>query len=56
MPRKKEATSPAQQLLEAVWPHCGVIQDTIDRLNEARSHTELRLLRNRLQRLAFRAR
>ena len=43
------------QLLEAAWPHCGMLQDIIDRLNESGSNTELRLLTNRLQRLAFRA-
>jgi hypothetical protein len=32
-----------------------VIQDIIDRLHEAGSNTELHLLANRLQRLAFRA-
>ena len=54
--RRKPAPDPtAQQLLETVWPHCGVIQDIIDRLNEVGSSTELRLLANRLQRLAFRA-
>jgi hypothetical protein len=65
MPRKKVTTihrepMPApdavQQLLEAAWPHCGMIQDIIDRLNEGGSNTELRLLANRLQRLAFRVR
>ena len=65
MPRKKETTihrepvpapDTVQQLLEAAWPHCGMIQDIIDRLNEGGSDTELRLLTNRLQRLAFRAR
>ena len=65
MPRKKEtiiqrepapAPDTVQQLLEAAWPHCGMIQDIIDRLNEGGSDTELRLLTNRLQRLAFRAR
>ena len=64
MPRQKETTphrepAPApdtmQQLLEAAWPHCGMIQDIIDKLNESGSKTELRLLTNRLQRLAFRA-
>ena len=64
MPRKREAIihrepapdpDTARQLLEAAWPHCGVIQDIIDRLNEAGSNTELRLLTNRLQRLAIRA-
>ena len=64
MPRKKEtiqrepapAPDTVQQLLEAAWPHCGMIQDIIDRLNEGGSNTELRLLANRLQRLAFRVR
>jgi hypothetical protein len=64
MPRQKETTIPRepapvpdtmQQLLEAAWPHCGMIQEIIDRLNESGSNTELRLLTNRLQRLAFRA-
>jgi hypothetical protein len=64
MPRKKEATirrklvpdpDTAQQLMVTAWPYCGVIQDIIDGLNEAGSNTELRLLANRLQRLAFRA-
>ena len=64
MPREKETTihrepvpaaDTVQQLLEAAWPHCGMIQDIIDRLNESGSNTELRLLTNRLQRLAFRA-
>jgi hypothetical protein len=32
-----------------------MIQDVIDRLNDASSSKELRLLANRLQRLAFRA-
>ena len=66
MPRKKEATSlgrhdgqhpnTAQQLLETAWRHCGEIQAIIDKLNEGGSNTELRLLTNRLQRLAFRVR
>jgi hypothetical protein len=63
MPRKKETTirreppdhDTAEQLMVAAWPYCGVIQDIIDRLNEAGSNTELRLLANRLQRLVFRA-
>jgi hypothetical protein len=63
MPREKEATirepvpdsDTAQQLMVTAWPYCGVIQDIIDRLNEAGSNTELRLLANRLQRLVFRA-
>ena len=64
MPRKKETTihrepasdhDTAEQLMVAAWPYCGVIQDIIDRLNETRSNTELRLLANRLQRLVFRA-
>ena len=54
--RRKPAPDPtAQQLLQTAWPHCGVVQDIIDRLNEVGSSTELRLLANRLQRLAFRA-
>jgi len=63
MPRKKEITSHREpvpaldtvQMLEAAWPHCGMIQEIIDRLNESGSYSELRLLTNRLQRLAFRA-
>ena len=43
------------QLLETAWPHCGMIQEIIDKLNESGSYSELRLLTNRLQRLAFRA-
>jgi hypothetical protein len=46
----------AKQLLETAWPHCGAIQDIIDRLNEAGANTEPRLLANRLQRLVFRVR
>ena len=50
------APDAAQELLEAAWLHCGMIQDVIERLNDASStSTELRLLANRLQRLAFRA-
>jgi hypothetical protein len=65
MPLEKEATirrelepdlDTAKQLLETAWPHCGAIQDVIDRLNETGSNTELRLLANRLQRLIFRVR
>jgi hypothetical protein len=66
MPRKKEATSlgryhgqhpnTAQQILETAWRHCGAIQAIIDRLNADGSNAELRLLTNRLQRLAFRVR
>ena len=63
MPRNKETAIHRQpvpaldtmQLLETAWPHCGIIQEIIDRLNESGSCTELRLLTNRLQRLAFRA-
>jgi hypothetical protein len=63
--RKKKATirrepvpgsdTAQQQLLATAWPYCGVIQDIIDTLHEAGSNTELHLLANRLQRLAFRA-
>jgi hypothetical protein len=64
MPRKREtpidrepmaAPDAAQELLEAAWLHCGMIQDVVERLNDPSSSTELRLLANRLQRLAFRA-
>ena len=44
----------AQGLLETAWRHCGAIQDIIDRLNEAGTNTEPRLLAKRLHRLAFR--
>jgi hypothetical protein len=58
MPRKKETTSlgrqhgqhpnTTQQLLDIAWHHCGAIQDTIDRLNDAGTNTESRrLLANR---------
>ena len=66
MPRREEATklgryheqhpNTAQNLLETAWRHCGAIQDIIDRLNEAGTNTEPRLLANRLQRLVFRVR
>ena len=66
MPRKEEMTSlgrhheqhpnTAQRLLETAWRHCSAIQDIIDRLNEAGTNTEPRLLANRLQRLVFRVR
>ena len=63
MPRKKKETTiheslqplDTMQLLETAWPCCGRIQRVIDRLTESGSQTELRLLTNRLQRLAFRA-
>jgi hypothetical protein len=64
MRQEKEATirrelesepDTAQQLLETTWPHCGAIQDIIDKLSEAGSNTKPRLLANRLQRLALRA-
>jgi len=65
MPRKEETTNSrhyeqhpntAQRLLETAWRHCSAIQDIIDRLNEADTNTEPRLLANRLQRLVFRVR
>jgi len=66
MPRKEETTNSrrqheqhpntAQPLLETAWRHCSAIQDIIDRLNEAGTNTEPRLLANRLQRLVFRVR
>jgi hypothetical protein len=66
MPRKEEVTSlgrhheqhpnTAQRSLETAWRHCSAIQDIIDRLNEAGTKTEPRLLANRLQRLVFRVR
>jgi hypothetical protein len=63
MSGKKETTIDRQpvlnddtmQLLETAWPHCGMIQEIIDQLNESGSYAELRLLTNRLHRLAFRA-
>jgi hypothetical protein len=56
--RRKLGPDPdtAKELLETAWPHCGAIQDIIDRLNEAGTNTEPRLLANRLQRLVFRVR
>ena len=66
MPRKEEVTSlgrhheqhptTARRLLETAWRHCSAIQDIIDRLNEAGTNTEPRLLANRRQRLVFRVR
>ncbi len=64
MPRKEEAIgrrheqhpNTAQRLLETAWRQCGAIQAIIDRLNEAGTDTEPRLLANRLHRLAFRVR
>lgn len=64
MPRKRETPigrkalaipDASQEWLEAAWLYCGMIQDLIERRNDARSGTELRLLANRLHRLAFRA-
>jgi len=52
----KHPPDTAQQLLETAWRHCGAIQAIIDGLNGADCNTELRLLANRLQRLAFRVR
>jgi hypothetical protein len=66
MPRKEEVKSlgrhheqhpnTAQRLLETAWRHCSAIQDIIDKLNEAGTNTEPRLLASRLQRLVFRVR
>jgi hypothetical protein len=66
MPRKEEATSlgrhheqhpnTAERLLKTAWHHCRAIQAVIDRLNEAGTNAEPRLLANRLHRLAFRVR
>ena len=55
--RRESVSDPdtARQLMVTSWPYCGVIQDIIDRIHEAGSNTELHLLANRLQRLAFRA-
>jgi hypothetical protein len=53
--RELESEPDTAQLLETTWPHCGAIQDIIDKLSEAGSNPELRLLANRLQRLALRA-
>jgi hypothetical protein len=44
-----------QELLNAAQHHCQAIQTIIDRLTENKSNTELRLLSQRLQRLAFHA-
>ena len=66
MPRTEETTNSrrqheqhpntAQRLLETAWRHCSAIQAIIDKLNEASTNTEPRLLANRLQRLVFRVR
>jgi hypothetical protein len=44
-----------QELLNTAQHHCQVIQSIIDQLTEIKSNTELRLLSQRLQRLAFHA-
>ena len=44
-----------QELLNTARRHCQAIQAIIDQLTETKSHTELRLLSQRLQRLAFHA-
>jgi hypothetical protein len=44
-----------QQLLNTARHHCQAIQTIIDQLTETKSDTELRLLSQRLQRLAFHA-
>jgi hypothetical protein len=44
-----------QKLLNTARRHCQAIQTIIDRLTETKSNTELRLLSQRLQRLAFHA-
>jgi hypothetical protein len=47
--------SNSQELLDTALRHCNAIQAVIDDLAAQGAHTELRLLANRLQRLAFRA-
>jgi hypothetical protein len=42
-----------QELLNIARHHCQAIQTIIDQLTEIKSNTELRLLSQRLQRLAF---
>jgi hypothetical protein len=44
-----------QELLNTARRHCQAIQTIIDQLTETKSNTELRLLSQRLQRLAFHA-
>jgi hypothetical protein len=44
-----------QELLNTARQHCQAIQTIIDQLTETKSNTELRLLSQRLQRLAFHA-
>ena len=44
-----------QELLNAARHHCQAIQTIIDQLTEIKSNTELRLLSQTLQRLAFHA-
>jgi ATP-dependent DNA ligase len=44
-----------QELLTTARHHCQAIQTIIDQLTETKSNTELRLLSQRLQRLAFHA-
>jgi hypothetical protein len=44
-----------QELLNTAQHHCQAIQTIIDQLTEIKSNTELRLLSQRLQRLAFHA-
>jgi hypothetical protein len=44
-----------QELLNTARCHCQAIQAIIDQLTETKSNTELRLLSQRLQRLAFHA-
>jgi hypothetical protein len=44
-----------QELLKFARHHCQAIQTIIDQLTEIKSNAELRLLSQRLQRLAFHA-
>jgi hypothetical protein len=44
-----------QELLNTARRHCQAIQTIIDKLTETKSNTELRLLSQSLQRLAFHA-
>ena len=44
-----------QELLNTAQHHCQAIQTIIDQLTETKSNTELRLLSQSLQRLAFHA-
>jgi hypothetical protein len=50
-----DGSNDPQELLNTARRHCQAIQAIIDQLTETKSNTELRLLSQRLQRLAFHA-